>query len=248
MNYSQKILPCQPPSAAQFAQARLISHRGERNNCDVLENSFAAFDPLKGSGVWGLEFDVRWTKDLEPMVFHDADFYRLYGERSRLAEFTLAEVRARHPLIPSLVDFIERYASEFHLMIELKEEHFPALDSQRRRLAEVLAPIKAGADYHLMSFNLDLLQQFNIGQPNSWIGIARTNLSAMVDAVIKHDLAGVGAHYLVLNQHSIQRLQSADKSAGCGFQNSRYGLWREVNRGVEWIFTNEALKLQGYYP
>lgn len=54
-------LPRSRPSAAELAATRIVSHRGERDNRRVFANTFAAADPLLDSGVWGIEFDLRWN-------------------------------------------------------------------------------------------------------------------------------------------------------------------------------------------
>ena len=34
--------------------------------------------------------------------------------------------------------------------------------------------------------------------------------------------------------------------SGVGFIDSKNSLYRELNRGVSWLFTNQAVKLSGY--
>jgi glycerophosphoryl diester phosphodiesterase len=42
----------------------------------------------------------------------------------------------------------------------------------------------------------------------------------------------------------IQRHHRQGQKLGSGFAASRYCFYREVNRGVDWIFSNHALKLE----
>src|SRR5689334_4847725 len=97
----------------QLAVCRLVSHRGEKDNRTVIENTYGAFDPLRGSGVYGLELDVRWTRDRVPVVFHDADLRRLFGAPERLADLGWTQLHAGWPAIPRLDDFVHRYTAEF---------------------------------------------------------------------------------------------------------------------------------------
>jgi glycerophosphoryl diester phosphodiesterase len=46
-----------------------------------------------------------------------------------------------------------------------------------------------------------------------------------------------------LNRALIQRHHRQGQKLGTGFIASRYCLYRELDRGVDWIFTNHALKL-----
>ena len=126
------------PTAGQLAAVRIISHRGQHDNRTVFENTCAAFDPLRGSGIFGIECDVRWTRDCVPVVFHDAGLERLFGARQRLAELGWVQLHAGWPMVPRLEDFVRRYAGEFHLLVELKHERYPDPALQDRRLAEAL--------------------------------------------------------------------------------------------------------------
>ncbi|HBZ56506.1 MAG TPA: glycerophosphodiester phosphodiesterase, partial [Syntrophobacteraceae bacterium] len=62
-------LPQSPPTSRQAQQCRIVAHRGEYDGVAVLENTVPAFDAARNAGVWGIELDVRWTRDLEPVVF-----------------------------------------------------------------------------------------------------------------------------------------------------------------------------------
>ncbi|MGD8449582.1 MAG: glycerophosphodiester phosphodiesterase family protein, partial [Desulfobacterales bacterium] len=57
---------------------KIVSHRGEHDNKTVFENTISAFDRVKKAGAWGIEFDIRWTKDLQPVVFHDTNLQRVF--------------------------------------------------------------------------------------------------------------------------------------------------------------------------
>jgi len=84
------------------ADCKIVSHRGEHDNKTVFENTIAAFDRVKKAGVWGIEFDIRWTKDLRPVVFHDRTLQRVFNSNIELNKVTLAELKEQCNLIPSL--------------------------------------------------------------------------------------------------------------------------------------------------
>ena len=46
-----------------------------------------------------------------------------------------------------------------------------------------------------------------------------------------------------MDQRKIKRLRKAQQEIGVGFVDSKLSLYREVNRGIEWIFTNQAAKI-----
>lgn len=55
----------------------------------------------------------------------------------------------------------------------------------------------------------------------------------------------VCGHYLLLNAQLVAQHRAKGQKIGTGFATSRFCFYREVNRGVDWIFTNHALKLCG---
>ena len=72
------LIPQAKPSLEKLSNCQLVSHRGERDDVTVFENTFAAFDPIVEHGIWGIELDVRWTKDLVPVVIHDTNGERVF--------------------------------------------------------------------------------------------------------------------------------------------------------------------------
>ena len=77
------------PEGRRLQDCKIIAHRGSHDNHRILENTMAAFDRAAEAGVWGVELDIRWTRDLAPVVFHDPDLSRLYGRPETIASFTL---------------------------------------------------------------------------------------------------------------------------------------------------------------
>ena len=232
------------PTAAQLEAVRIVSHRGQREAPGILENTYAAFDPLRGSGVFGLEFDVRWTRDLVPVVFHDADFMRLYGDRARLADLTLSEALARFPQVPTLHELVRRYSGEFHLMVELKTERYPDPALQNRRLAEALAPALESRRCHVMSLAPAMLAQLPALPAARTLGIARLNSGAISAEALASGRGGFGCHYTALRARHIRAQHAAGQLIGSGFPASPALLYREAARGVDFVFTNRALQLE----
>ena len=88
------------PTPAQWTPAGL-AHRGLHDDPRVPENTMASLAAvLRFEDIHGVEFDVRWTKDLVPMVFHDR-FAAGFCSSERLADLTSTELRQRS-LIPTL--------------------------------------------------------------------------------------------------------------------------------------------------
>ncbi len=63
----------------------IIGHRG---HADALENTLISFREAIAQGAQMLELDVRLSKDLIPMVCHDATIKRISGKRGSIADRT----------------------------------------------------------------------------------------------------------------------------------------------------------------
>jgi glycerophosphoryl diester phosphodiesterase len=144
------------PDKDRLQHCKIISHRGEYDNRNIFENTMNAFDRAKEQGVWGIEFDLRWTKDLNPVAIHDADLRRVFGLDFSIRQLTLAELKSRCPLVPSLAEMIQRYGKEIHLMIEIKAEHYPDPVGQNRILSEHLFSLEPEKDYHLLTMRPEM--------------------------------------------------------------------------------------------
>lgn len=237
-------LPRRPPALAELEHLKLISHRGERDGQKVFENTFDAFDPLRGSGVWGLELDVRWTRDLWPVVIHDPDLSRMWNDPAEVATLDRDELHRRHPRIPQLDELAARYGAEFHLMIELKPAPLPDRGLQSQRLGDALLAATRG--YHLICMQPALLDELSFVPPERTIGLARTNLADISREALASKRAGIGAHYALVNGAHIEAHHAAQQKIGTGFPASPAVLFREAARGVDWIFTNRALALRRF--
>lgn len=236
--------PAAVPTVGQLSACRIVSHRGERDNRRVFENTYAAFDPLRGSGVHGLELDVRWTRDLVPVVFHDAQLLRLFGDSTRVTDLTLAELQQRRPEIPDLHGFARRYTDEFHLMVELKYEPWRDATLQNQRLCEALAPALGRQRCHVLSLKPAMFAALPGIPAAQTLGIGRLNADEISAEALAAGRGGIAAHYLALRRRHIERHRTAGQVLGCGFPRSRAVMLWEVRRGVGYIFTNHAAQME----
>ena len=237
------ILPRPRPELSALRTCKIVSHRGEHNNIDIMENTLAAFEPVYRDGIWGIELDIRWSKDLQPVVIHDADCARVFDSPLKISEHSLREIQARIPQISDLQQVIEKYGKKLHLMIEIKQEHFPNLELQRSRLGELLSCLTPSQDYHLLALDTDLFDLFDIVPNSAMLPVAEFNLSRISQLTIKNRYAGISAQYLLLTNRQIEKHHREIQKIGVGFVRSRFSFYRELNRNIDWIFTNHAIKL-----
>ena len=232
------------PLPERLQNCKIISHRGEHDNLNIFENTLQAFDAAKDTGIWGLEFDVHWTRDLQPVVTHDPDTGRVFGRKARICQLTRSELLTAFPLIPTLEDVIQIYGKKLHLLVELKAEVHTNPVRMNRVLADVFHPLEPGEDFHVISMDPEMLEHVHWVPPPILLPVARLNAKALSDLVIKKNYGGLLAHYLALNDRLLHRHQMRGHHTGTGYIGSKNCLFRELNRQVEWLFSNNAKHIQ----
>jgi glycerophosphoryl diester phosphodiesterase len=232
------------PDRDRLQHCKIISHRGAYDHRDIFENTMAAFDRAKVQGVWGIEFDLRWTKDLHPVVIHDADLRRVFGFNFGIRQATLAELKSRCPRVPSLAEMIQRYGEKIHLMIEIKAEHYPDPVRQNRILEELLSPLTPEEDYHLLTLMPEMFNLIKCVPRSTFLPVAHFNFLRLSKLAIEQNYSGLAGHYFLLTRSRLKRHKKFQQKLATGYVNSKNCLFRELNRGVEWIFSDNAVELQ----
>jgi glycerophosphoryl diester phosphodiesterase len=237
------IIPRKCPGLYALQNCRIVSHRGEFDNKKVMENTLPAFDAAIDSGVWGIELDIRWTRDLVPVVIHDANCQRVFGISIEVANRNLERLQKDCPNIPTLEQVISRYGKKVHLMIEIKQEKFRDLSHQRETLKNLLKDLTPANDFHLLALNPALFDLFDIIPSSAMLPVAELNFRALSREAVEKGYAGVCGQYLLISNQIVKTHARHQQKVGTGFARSRFAFYRELNRNVEWIFTNHAIKL-----
>jgi len=237
-------IPQPRPTLSALRACKLISHRGEHDNKSVKENTLAAFDRVLERGVWGIELDIRWTRDLHPVVVHDPGCQRVFGLALEIDKMMLGELQSIIPDIPSLDQIIRRYAKKIHLMIEIKDQRADNLQSQQARLKLLLSSLEPGVDFHILALDADLFKLVNFLPARALLPVVELNIHKYSEMALQDNYAGISGQYLLISKNTIRKHALYNQKTGTGFVASRFCFYRELNRGVEWIFTNRALMLR----
>lgn len=237
------LLPRRAPSRRALQQCRLVAHRGEHDGRRVLENTLAAFRAAAAAGVWGIEMDLRWTRDLEPVVIHDSTTGRVFGADLAVAEVGAAELRERLPEIPRLAEVVAEFGGVTHLMVELKSDSLGEAERKNARLGEIFAGLEPGRDFHMLALAPELFAAAAFAGPGGCLLVAELDVDAFSREVAERGYAGLCGHYLLLGRRLLARHHALGQGIGTGFASSRYCFYRELERGVDWIFSNHACKM-----
>lgn len=238
--------PQPTPSPQRLKQCKLVAHRGEYRHGPEEENTIAAFDNAARAGVWGVELDIRWTKDLVPVVIHDGDMLRLYGDACRIDQISLAELKDRFPATPTLEEVVHRFGKQQHLMIELKEHSWIDLSRQEASLCKALCPLDPDMDYHLLALSPRILTPLTQIPPRVKVPIGYYLPDGCSQWVSRNQWGGLCGNYFTMRRAIVARHQRLGQRVGTGFVNSPNTLLRELNRGVDWIFSDNAARLQAF--
>ncbi len=237
-------LPRSMPAATALRDARIIAHRGEHDNRGLIENTMEAFSAARAAGVWGIECDIRFTADQVPVIHHDADASRLFGVGGMIRDMDLAQLRRDLPQVPTLEEVLSEFGGNCHLFLEIKDEPRPDARLQVEILQHRLAGLRPGDDFHMLALDPALFSLVPFLPRSCLYLVAELNVRAMERACLEGECGGLTGHYLLLHQARRKRLRAAGCGDGTGFIASANCLRRELNRGVSWLFSNDAVAMQ----
>ena len=157
------------PEMEKFKRVK-YAHRG-LHSADRAENSMSAFAAAKEAG-FGIELDVRLSKDGELVVFHDDNLSRVVGKEGKVIDFTAAEL-AQMSLsgtsdgIPTLKEVLDLIDGTVPLLIEIK------MGGGESGIAEKFLEVIEGykGEFIVESFNPLALKIVREGRPDILRGI-----------------------------------------------------------------------------
>lgn len=229
------ILPRAKPNKSRVEQLRLIAHRGAHNKkLACIENTDAAFARALSLGCWGIEFDIHATSDNVLIVNHDPTLNRLWQKQQSINQLTFEQLRTLVPKIPSLEEVINNYAQHMHLFIEIK-----APFTAQIALKKVLQSLTPVNNYHLITLDEDVAASLTAFPSEAILLVAgHNNVSHFCNLSLKNNYGGVLGHYLLLTDRKLKPLRRAKKAIGVGQVDSKFNLYRELNRNIHWVFSN----------
>jgi glycerophosphoryl diester phosphodiesterase len=130
-------------------------------------------------------------------------------------------------------------------MIEIKAESYPDPQRQNDIFKKCFSSLEPRMDYHLMSLTPQMFDLITFVPASILIPIATLNMGECSELALKKDYCGIAGHYLLMDNLKLAKHRNKGQNVGTGYPASKNCLFREINRGVEWIFSNNAGELQG---
>ncbi len=133
-------------------KTKMYAHRGLHND-ERAENSMSAFRAAVEAG-YGIELDVRLSKDGRLVVFHDDTLERVCGREGRVIDFTAEELSAfklrdTEDGIPLFSDVLALIDGKVPLLVEIKEN--PGDSTVSEATCEIMKGYNG--DFIIESFN-----------------------------------------------------------------------------------------------
>ncbi len=155
---------------------KIIAHRGIFNN-NIKENTYLAiFNAFNNKNIYGVEFDIRLTKDNQIVVIHDKTINRTSNGIGIVENMTLKELQKYnfgsknfYQVIPTLEKILEINTNKLFL-IEIK------VSNNRKLFSKILLNVLNKYKYknkkiYLMSFNKEILNILKKENKNLNIGL-----------------------------------------------------------------------------
>jgi glycerophosphoryl diester phosphodiesterase len=133
-------------------KSKMYAHRGLHND-ERAENSMSAFKAAVDHG-YGIELDIRLSKDGKLVVFHDDTLNRVCGREGKVIDFTAEELsgfslNGTKDGVPLFSDVLKLVDGKIPLLVEIKEN--PGDSSVSLAASEMLKNYKG--EYIVESFN-----------------------------------------------------------------------------------------------
>lgn len=203
-----------------------FAHRGWHGN--AVENSLAAFDAAYAEGCDGVEFDVQFTADKIPVIFHDDDLQRLAGRSEVIHEMKWRDLcrlelfqNQKRATIPTLDDFLSQHGHKpFYLEVKVPNAmqiNVGYCDSLAQCCYEKVLSARPHAQTFLASFHVPLMKSLrahrSLHHPFIPLGIIYED-EAVFNRILAESLSGFSQPWLhslenriwqqcVLNKHPL---------------------------------------------
>jgi len=150
------------------------AHRGFHGE-GAEENSLTAYERAIERG-YGIEIDIRFSKDGELVVFHDATLKRVCGVDKKVSDLTVAELKElklgnTEDTIPTFSELLRFIDGRAPLLIEIKQD----VGEENVAAAAVEALKSYKGDYLIQSFNPMAVAVFKRKMPQVVRGILSDN-------------------------------------------------------------------------
>jgi glycerophosphoryl diester phosphodiesterase len=259
------------PFLAPKSRPLVVGHRGVPALHQ--ENTLAGFRRAVALGIDAVELDVRLTRDLRAVVFHDSNTQRMTGTRGAIADMTWDEVAAlrvqatigspgramrydAEERIPLLAEVLAEVGRAVAINIDIKPRWFG--DDISQVVASEVAAAGVADRVLVTSYDPRKLRDAILADPALAVGYCwSSSLFGAGRYLVDRMLAGlsrvraVGADHDLLDRSSVQRLRATGLAVGAHVLFPLHGrstppdeVARLFQLGVDWIEADDPERVR----
>ncbi len=222
----------------------VIAHRGAAGRAP--ENTLASFEAAIDDGADLLELDVQETRDGVVVVIHDSDFMKIAGERVKVWDGNLEELRAfdigswfspafsseRLPTLEEVLALAKRRGAR--LDIELK--YYGHNERLEERVVELVESAGMASDVVIMSLKADMVAKVRRLRPEWTVGLLTAKA---VGELTRADADFLAVHVGMVDPAFVRRAHHSGKDVYVWTVNDPVNMSTMMSRGVDGVITDE---------
>jgi glycerophosphoryl diester phosphodiesterase len=231
---------------------KIYGHRGA--SADFPEHTRAAYEAAIHQGADGFECDVRLTKDLIPILWHDPTMERITSDTADIAALTFSEIQEQYQQVMLFSDFLEM-AIIFKKDLAIETKH--PVSSARKIESVIVAEldsrkdqiVKSEIEISLMSFSWFAIESLSRTQSRNTVMLLDGRMGRILE---KHSSAGTLGPSIEMIRERPEIITNAKKNG------KRLFVWAVdegsdvefcLKNGIDVVITNkpaQARKVLGY--
>jgi glycerophosphoryl diester phosphodiesterase len=241
-----------PKTALEFLNvAEIVAHRGA--SWDAPENTIAAIELAIFQGADVVEIDIRETRDMVPVLMHDATTFRTTNDtqRRRINNMSLEEVKTLDAgswfspefageSIPTLEEALIVIKGRARVFIELK------VDSQtlENTVLDLITSLDMVQDSTILSFNQSQLIRIKQKNPDVSTLLLLSSFYGDIDALVRQheiDMFGFSESLFKNNPNYVESIHRHQKKVYVWTINSAQSLKDVVDLDADGIITDRPV-------
>ena len=225
-----------------------VAHRGYHKSS--LENTMDAFQNAMNKGYYGIETDVRITKDGQFVLSHDDSLSRVFGVEMKVSESSLEELKdITHDGITTLEEFLAFMEDKKEIpYIELKSmisSDYPDLEDNIERFMDILAQYHYSSSgentlpCYIISFYQDYIDAVRAKDKNIQIDLISSSKTIDIDYLLENNY-GLDWRLSCASSSTVKNLINKGISVDLWVVNNKYDAATVIDWGIRTITTDEC--------
>lgn len=228
------------------AQTRVIAHRGYWKCEGSAQNSLTSLRKAAEAGVYGSEFDVQLTKDLNVVVNHDDTIKGVMISDVTYAE--LKDIRLKNgERISTLDEYLQvgKSLPNLQLILEIKPHRTKAEeDAVTALVVSKVQKMKMEKQVEYISFSMNICERLTQLTTNSEISYLKGDVSPEV--LKAKDINGIDYHYKTfeMNPEWVEKAHELGMKVNVWTVNDTKLIQKMLDLRVDFITTDRPIETQ----